>query len=738
MFDMHYDLLTQLLICDCNNDFTPVEKWITYYNENNVTGLIANLCFMSKEEMKEEYHPNYYLDGSVTERFKRAMELKKQYVPKNIHCYNSIEGCDYLKIEELEPLKKLGLDAIVPVWNHKNRYGSGNETEEGLTEEGKKLIEKAISLNLAIDLSHANERTFFDILDLIEESQKKGLSPIFYASHSNVRALCDRKRNLTDEQIVRLTSLGGIIGLMSNRNFVGGKDAKKSYLEHLLHVTKLAHGVSNIALSTDDMSFCTCDPIYQTLAIFPYSNISKETEELLLKSYSKKDTDTIMKQKVFLNRKDTMKKEFIDNELEKLLKTGSSKEQLELAKKRLENSNFYKERSLEEIVDSLSSDFLKASRQVMDARYENYSITKGISSCIFLPSYQNKNQICVRFLGGKSNFNTEINPNTLFDIASISKVFMVLLLFKLEELGFICLDDSIASIDPTYSGLKDFTWKDLMLLHGELYTNGNVALAKTKEEAEAYLKTVFLKSDDRTKNKYTDFGAIVMSKVIEKIFSEKYGRTITFDEVMEKVIFEPFGLTTACYNPKENVTGNGRDDFKVHDPKARILGGAVGSAGIFLRSDDLNALAKNLFVVNHVNYDKMKHLVSPAHLKNMGDILFKDSQRGYLGIYLKDPEGFKKSWVASEFADGSFSHQGWTGPVAVFDPVNEIHNHVLVNSISPEVPNEFKKNDKVIGHSKVIEGYLQELAQTSIEFLIVKRYFDFFEKGSVQIDKRVK
>lgn len=302
MFDMHYDLLTQLIICDLKKDFTPVKNWLTYYHENNVTGLIANLCFMGKEEMEEEYHPDYYLEGhSVVSMFQRAMELKRQYVPKDIACYTSIEGCDYLSIEDLETLKNLGLNAILPVWNHKNRYGSGNETEDGLTEEGVELIKKAISLGLAIDLSHANERTFFGILNVIEEYQKKGIYPTFYASHSNVRTLMDRKRNLTDEQILRLGSLGGILGVMSNRNFITKDgDAKKAYLEHLLYATKLLKGVSQLALSTDDMHFSGGDPIYQTLAIFPYSTIRKETEELLQQAYSKEDVDVLMRQKVFI------------------------------------------------------------------------------------------------------------------------------------------------------------------------------------------------------------------------------------------------------------------------------------------------------------------------------------------------------------------------------------------------------------------------------------------------------
>ena len=222
MFDMHYDLLTLAYICYKKNDYSELESWVKNYNQSNVRGVIANLCFMGPDEMDNEYAKGYYnKDVSVLEMFKISMKILNKYLPNDTLILTSIEGCDYIKdLNELEELKKAGLNCIIPVWNNKSRFGSGNRTESGLTDEGIALIRKAIELNLGIDLSHANEKTFYGILSVINEYRKMGINPVVYASHSNSRNLCDNPRNLTDDQIKALVNAGGKIGLFGNCNFV--------------------------------------------------------------------------------------------------------------------------------------------------------------------------------------------------------------------------------------------------------------------------------------------------------------------------------------------------------------------------------------------------------------------------------------------------------------------------------------------------------------------------------------
>ena len=311
MLDTHYDLLTKLYICYKRNDFSYIENWMKNYNQDNVNGIIANLCFMSKDEMKNEYDKDYFKDGdSVIDIFRVSISLLKKYMPNNIKVYTSIEGCDYLNNEnDLVVLKELGLDAIAPVWNCKSRFGSGNRSDDGLTLLGEKLISKAVELDLGIDLSHANEKTFWDIINYIKNNN---LDAKIYASHSNARSLCDTKRNLTDEQIKAIADLGGFIGVLSNSGFVdyggyGKREEKRGtpeyneyieflknkYIEHIMFIHNLTGNIENICVSTDDMGFCELND-YIECPIFDYKSIAKELRERLSKYYTNEDINKIM------------------------------------------------------------------------------------------------------------------------------------------------------------------------------------------------------------------------------------------------------------------------------------------------------------------------------------------------------------------------------------------------------------------------------------------------------------
>ncbi len=78
-----------------------------------------------------------------------------------------------------------------------------NPEDNGLSDFGKKVVAECNRLGIMVDISHASDKSFFDVL-------KTSKAPII-ASHSSVRALCDHPRNLTDEMIKALASNGGVI-----------------------------------------------------------------------------------------------------------------------------------------------------------------------------------------------------------------------------------------------------------------------------------------------------------------------------------------------------------------------------------------------------------------------------------------------------------------------------------------------------------------------------------------------
>jgi membrane dipeptidase len=73
----------------------------------------------------------------------------------------------------------------------------------GLSEFGNKVVDKMNKKGMIIDVSHISDQAFYDVIE-----QTK--TPVI-ASHSNVRALCDNPRNLTDDMLQKLAENGGVI-----------------------------------------------------------------------------------------------------------------------------------------------------------------------------------------------------------------------------------------------------------------------------------------------------------------------------------------------------------------------------------------------------------------------------------------------------------------------------------------------------------------------------------------------
>ena len=250
--------------------------------------------------MIDEIDPNYYnSDVAIVDMFKISKNILDKYLP-DIDIIYSIEGCDYLDIADLDLLVKEGLNSILLVWNCQNKYGSGNRSNMGLTKEGIDFINKAISLGIGIDLSHANDATFYDMIEVIKDNQRQGKEVICYATHSDCRALCDRKRNLDDKQIKILGEVGGLLGLIATRNFVtdnyeiSKQQQKEEFLKHVIYAVNLI-GVDNLMIATDDMRFLIdVDSEYGELSIFDYKNLKEEVSDTLTTYYSSDDVNKIM------------------------------------------------------------------------------------------------------------------------------------------------------------------------------------------------------------------------------------------------------------------------------------------------------------------------------------------------------------------------------------------------------------------------------------------------------------
>ena len=169
-----------------------------------------------------------------------------------------IEGCEAIDadLKMLDVLYAAGLRSLGPVWSRSNIFGHGvpfrfpssPDTGDGLTAAGKALIERCNDLRILIDLSHLNERGFWDVARLSR-------APLV-ATHSNAHALCAASRNLTDKQLAAIRETGGLVGVNYAVSFLredGRRDAATpldTVVDHIAYLIERL-GEDAVALGSD-------------------------------------------------------------------------------------------------------------------------------------------------------------------------------------------------------------------------------------------------------------------------------------------------------------------------------------------------------------------------------------------------------------------------------------------------------------------------------------------------------
>jgi membrane dipeptidase len=129
-----------------------------------------------------------------------------------------LEGAEALSadLDGLEQLYSRGLRSLGPVWSRPNIFGHGvpfayprsPDTGPGLTEVGRALVKACNQLGIMLDVSHLNERGFWDVAAI-------STAPIV-ATHACAHAICPSTRNLTDRQLDAIRESGGVVGFNFN------------------------------------------------------------------------------------------------------------------------------------------------------------------------------------------------------------------------------------------------------------------------------------------------------------------------------------------------------------------------------------------------------------------------------------------------------------------------------------------------------------------------------------------
>jgi membrane dipeptidase len=142
-------------------------------------------------------------------------EIRAAIAANRIAAVLHMEGAEAIDrdLMALDVLQAAGLRSLGLVWSRPNlfahgvpfRFPSSPDTGEGLTDLGKALVRACNARGILVDLSHLNEKGFWDVAAL-------SAAPLV-ATHSNVHALCPSARNLTDRQLDAIRESRGLVGL---------------------------------------------------------------------------------------------------------------------------------------------------------------------------------------------------------------------------------------------------------------------------------------------------------------------------------------------------------------------------------------------------------------------------------------------------------------------------------------------------------------------------------------------
>ena len=169
-----------------------------------------------------------------------------------------IEGAEAIDVdmEALHVLHQAGLRSLGLVWSRANNFGCGvpfkfpgsPDTGPGLTHAGRRLVQTCNQLGVVVDVSHLNEKGFWDVVEVSD-------APIV-ATHSGAYACSNSTRNLTDKQLDALAERDGLTGVNFHVAFLradGKRDPDTSLTEIVRHARYIADriGVEHVALGSD-------------------------------------------------------------------------------------------------------------------------------------------------------------------------------------------------------------------------------------------------------------------------------------------------------------------------------------------------------------------------------------------------------------------------------------------------------------------------------------------------------
>jgi membrane dipeptidase len=180
-------------------------------------------------------------------------DLEKAEAQGGPHLMLTLEGVAPLlaDLDLLEIFWRFGFRSI-GLTHNANNWAAGGCTPDsndryGLTGKGHDLVRMCLELGIAVDCAHLSRQGFYDLLNLMDGR------PLIN-THACCAEFVDIERNLTNDQLVKLASTGGVVGITYVPDFLSSKAVEQvssvDVFQHLEHTVELI-GIDHVALGSD-------------------------------------------------------------------------------------------------------------------------------------------------------------------------------------------------------------------------------------------------------------------------------------------------------------------------------------------------------------------------------------------------------------------------------------------------------------------------------------------------------
>jgi len=279
-----------------------------------------------------------------------------------------------------------------------------------------------------------------------------------------------------------------------------------------------------------------------------------------------------------------------------------------------------------------------------------------------------------------------MTADTVFDLASLTKpVATAPSIMLLVEQGKLRLSDPVAKHLPAFAAQgKDKITIEQLLLHtsGLIADNALADYKDGKKKAIERICNLEPRAEPGARFIYSDVNFIVLGELVDQVVG------VPLDEFARKHIFKPLGMNETCFRPpdalKERTAPTQQRDGhwmvgEVHDPRAHLLGGVAGHAGLFSTADDLAVFAQMLLGGGQWHDQCVLSALSVQTMTTPHTV-----PRG-LRAYGWDVQTSFSSNRGNLSKPGSgFGHTGFTGTSLWLDPDSETAVIFLSNRVHPD------------------------------------------------------